>query len=67
MARSGGAHRRHRAVRQPSRFRKGLTDGSMAAMGTARAGHHNPLPTPSTSPGAVTAVCGDVLGVGRGL
>ena len=30
MARSGGAHHRHRAVRQPSRLRKGLTRGFMA-------------------------------------
>jgi LCP family protein required for cell wall assembly len=30
MARSGGAHRRHRAVRQPSALRKGLTRGFMA-------------------------------------
>ncbi|ORU96420.1 transcriptional regulator, LytR family protein [Mycobacterium bohemicum] len=30
MARSGGAHRRHRAVRQPSRLRKVLTRGFMA-------------------------------------
>ena len=29
MARSGGAHRRHRAARQPSRIRKGLTRGFM--------------------------------------
>ncbi len=29
MARSGGAHRRHRAVTQPSRLRKGLTRGLM--------------------------------------
>ncbi|HKI42273.1 MAG: LCP family protein [Mycobacterium sp.] len=30
MARSGGAHHRHRAARQPSRLRKGLTRGFMA-------------------------------------
>ncbi len=30
MARSGGAHRRHPAVRQPSTLRKGLTRGFMA-------------------------------------
>ncbi|MEE6175215.1 LCP family protein [Mycobacterium sp. 050134] len=30
MARSGGAHRRHRAVRQPSRLRKALTRSFMA-------------------------------------
>jgi LCP family protein required for cell wall assembly len=30
MAPSGGAHRRHRAVRQPSQIRKGLTRGFMA-------------------------------------
>jgi LCP family protein required for cell wall assembly len=29
MARSGGAHHRHRAVRRPSRFRKGLTRSLM--------------------------------------
>ncbi|WP_156745816.1 LCP family protein [Mycobacterium sp. ACS4054] len=45
MARSGGAHRRHRAVRQPSRFRKGLTRTlgalvSVAAIGLTGAGYY---------------------------
>lgn len=45
MARSGGAHRRHRAVRQPSRFRKGLTRTlgalvSVAAVGLTGAGYY---------------------------
>ncbi|OCB17660.1 transcriptional regulator, LytR family protein [Mycobacterium malmoense] len=45
MARSGGAHRRHRAVRQPSRFRRGLTRTlgalvSVAAVGLTGAGYY---------------------------
>ncbi|MGD1280562.1 LCP family protein [Mycobacterium seoulense] len=45
MARSGGAHHRHRAVRQPSRFRKGLTRTlgalvSVAAVGLTGAGYY---------------------------
>ncbi|CQD04284.1 cell envelope-related function transcriptional attenuator [Mycobacterium europaeum] len=45
MARSGGAHHRHRAVRQPSRFRKGLTRTlgalvSVAAIGLTGAGYY---------------------------
>jgi LCP family protein required for cell wall assembly len=45
MARSGGAHHRHRAPRQPSRFRKGLarTLGalvSVAAVGLTGAGYY---------------------------
>ncbi|OBJ18048.1 transcriptional regulator, LytR family protein, partial [Mycobacterium sp. 1245801.1] len=45
MARSGGAHRRHRAVRQPSRLRKGLTRTlgalvSVAAVGLTGAGYY---------------------------
>ena len=35
MARSGGAHRRHRAVRQPSPLRKGLTRSFMALVSVA--------------------------------
>ena len=35
MARSGGAHRRHRAVRRPSRLRTGLTRGLMALVSVA--------------------------------
>lgn len=45
MARSGGAHHRHRAVRPPSRFRKGLTRTlgalvSVAAVGLTGAGYY---------------------------
>jgi LCP family protein required for cell wall assembly len=35
MARSGGAHRRHRAVRQPSPLRKGVTRAFMTLVSTA--------------------------------
>ncbi|MCV7099396.1 LCP family protein [Mycobacterium palustre] len=35
MARSGGAHHRHRAVRQPSRVRRVLARGFMAVVSTA--------------------------------
>jgi LCP family protein required for cell wall assembly len=35
MARTGGAHHRHRAVRQPSRLRKGLTRGLMTLVSVA--------------------------------
>jgi LCP family protein required for cell wall assembly len=35
MARAGGAHRRHRAVRQPSPIRKGLTRSFMALVSVA--------------------------------
>ncbi|WP_131806179.1 LCP family protein, partial [Mycobacterium alsense] len=35
MSRSGGAHRRHRAVRRPSRLRKALTRGAMALVSVA--------------------------------
>ena len=35
MASSGGAHRRHRAARQPSPLRKGLTRGFMALVSLA--------------------------------
>lgn len=35
MARSGGAHHRHRAVRQPSPIRKGLTRGLMSIVSVA--------------------------------
>ena len=35
MARSGGAHRRHRAVRQPSPLRKGLTRSFVALVSVA--------------------------------
>jgi LCP family protein required for cell wall assembly len=35
MARSGGAHHRHRAARQPSRVRKGLTRGVMTVVSAA--------------------------------
>ncbi len=38
MARSGGAHHRHRAVRQPSGFRKGLTRSFMALVSVAAVG-----------------------------
>ncbi len=45
MARSGGAHHRHRAARQPSRFRNGLTRSfmtlvSVAAVGLTGAGYY---------------------------
>ncbi len=45
MARSGGAHHRHRAARQPSRFRRGLTRTlgalvSVAAVGLTGAGYY---------------------------
>ncbi|MGZ4513805.1 MAG: LCP family protein [Mycobacterium sp.] len=45
MARSGGAHHRHRAARQPSRFRRGLTRSfmtlvSVAAVGLTGAGYY---------------------------
>lgn len=57
-----GRHGNQRAegARQPFAESRGLTDGSMTAMGAARAGHHKPLPTPSASPGPATAVSGDV-------
>lgn len=35
MARSGGAHRRHRAVRQPSPLRRGVTRAFMTLVSTA--------------------------------
>src|ERR1700748_3631356 len=38
MARSGGAHHRHRAVRQSSRFRQGLTRSFMALVSVAAVG-----------------------------
>ncbi|MFZ1179707.1 MAG: LCP family protein [Mycobacterium sp.] len=45
MARSGGAHHRHRAIRQPSGLRKGLTRSfmtlvSVAAVGLTAAGYY---------------------------
>ena len=45
MSRSGGAHHRHRVVRQPSRFGKALTRGfmtlvSVAAVGLTGAGYY---------------------------
>jgi hypothetical protein len=65
ITRPGEPHGRHgneraQGARQPLAETGGLTDGSMTAMGAARAGHHKPLPTPSASPGTATVLCGDV-------